>query len=56
MVDCACEVVEVAFVAAEGYEGEAVAAVLGGVDVGFGGVVGGGLDYLAVGYGGLGLD
>ncbi len=52
----ACEAVEVSFVAAEGYEGEAVASVLVCVDVCFGGVVGGGLDDLSVGDGGLCLD
>lgn len=37
-------------------EGEAIAPFFGGVDVSFSGVVGGGLDYLAVGDGGLDLD
>lgn len=56
VVDAACEAVEVPFVAAEGDEGEAVASVLGCVDVCFGGVVGGGLDDLSVHDGGLCLD
>jgi hypothetical protein len=49
--DGAREAVELGLPGVEGDEGEAVAAVLGDVDVSFGGVGGGGLDDLAVGRG-----